>query len=234
MVKQNLKKQDPPLTYIEAMDIIGGLSQPSKMPWFSWSISAFDCNTGGKLRKIKGSVCESCYACKGNYRFSNVTNAHARRLQALSHPRFVEAFRLVLYMLHERTKKTYLYKGKKIKENRFRWHDSGDLQNMEHLNKIVLIAQSLPHLRFWLPTKEVGIVNKWLKKNKQFPWNLTVRVSNPMKGVDFKQRPMGLSYSTVGVTSKNVQQCPAPNQGNQCLDCRQCWESDINVNYSLH
>ena len=51
----------------EAELAVGNLSRPSKMPSYAWSISARRCNVGSKLAKVKGSVCEGCYALKGRY-----------------------------------------------------------------------------------------------------------------------------------------------------------------------
>ena len=50
------------LSYDSAYEIIGGLSSPSKMPWYGWSISAYRCKTGGKLREVENSTCSHCYA----------------------------------------------------------------------------------------------------------------------------------------------------------------------------
>ena len=36
----------------------------SKMPGTTYAIDAFACNVGAKLRKIKGSTCNQCYAIK--------------------------------------------------------------------------------------------------------------------------------------------------------------------------
>lgn len=221
------------MNYIEAVDIIGGLSNPSKMPWFSFSTSAFDCKTGSKLREIEGSVCSSCYACKGNYRFRNVKEAHARRLAGTTHPDFVKAFTLVLETLYNRTKKTYIKNGKEIKENRFRWHDSGDIQSVKHLEKINEIALNTPYLEHWLPTKEVGFVSNYLKKHKKFAPNLVVRISATMVGQTYKKAPMGLPFSAVGVTQE-LSQCPAYSQEGQCKDCNTCWDATKNVSYPLH
>jgi len=52
---------------IEAIQIIGGdLSATTKMPCKSFNLPAWECKTGSKLAKIKGSVCFNCYAMKGN------------------------------------------------------------------------------------------------------------------------------------------------------------------------
>ena len=66
----------------EAELAVGNLSRPSKMPSYAWSISARRCNVGSKLAKVKGSVCEGCYALKGRYMFSNTQDALERRYDA--------------------------------------------------------------------------------------------------------------------------------------------------------
>lgn len=211
------------MTYADAWRTIGGLSTPSKMPWYGWSTSAWECDTGSKLREIEGSVCSSCYARKGNYIWKVVQAAHERRLEAISDPRFVEAFVLVL---------TTLYKRGKGRENRFRWHDSGDLQSLEHFRKIIRIAELTPFLEHFLPTKEAKIVNRY---RGSIPPNLHVKLSHPMMGKKFSRRPNGFSFTTVGLDDDpDLFQCPAKRlQGNKCLDCRACW-TDANINYPRH
>ena len=48
----------------DAKEITGSLTRTSKMPGLSYSLPAWECKTGSKLRKIKGSVCASCYALR--------------------------------------------------------------------------------------------------------------------------------------------------------------------------
>lgn len=217
------------LTYQEAVSIIGGLSKTSKMPWYSWSTSAFDCITGSRLRQVEGSVCSNCYACKGCYVFSSVKQAHDRKLKALQDPRFVEAFTVVLTNLYERTRKTYVKDGKVIKENRFRWHDSGDIQSIEHLEMINQIALNCPFIDFWLPTKEVGMI-----RGRTFAPNLTVRVSHPMIGETFKEDRVPFVYSTVGY-DKSEKNCYAQQNDGKCGDCSMCWDKSIKaINYKEH
>ena len=62
---------------------VGGLSKPSKMPGYGYSISAKKCHVGSRLRKIENSVCSTCYALKGRYVFDNVKKAHANRFRAM-------------------------------------------------------------------------------------------------------------------------------------------------------
>lgn len=205
------------------------------MPWWSWSISAFDCQTGGKLREIEGSICSTCYATRGNYHFRNVKEAHARRRAALDDPRFVEAFIVVLTNLHSKTRaKRTLKDGSSITENRFRWHDAGDLQSVEHLRKIVRIAEATPQLEHWLPTKEKAYVKQFLRAGGVIPPNLNIKISSPMVGSLVDPGIPGVSYSTAGYDGPEVFQCPAlKSQGNKCLDCSACWSSQP-VNYPVH
>ena len=68
----------------EARKLIGGLSNASKMPSKSYGLPAQACNVGGKLRKVKGSTCEKCYAYdRGMYVMPVVKTAQARRLATI-------------------------------------------------------------------------------------------------------------------------------------------------------
>lgn len=218
----------PVLDYNQALSIIGNLSTPSKMPWYGWSIPAkTHCKTGGKLAEQPGTICSLCYAAKGFYVMPNTKKALNRRFEALDHPLFVTAFALVLNTLRSRQRKD---------ENRFRWHDSGDLQNVEHLRKINQIALLTPTVEHFLPTKEAGMVSKFLKEGNSFAPNLHVKISHPMIGGTFSDKPpMGMSYTTAGRDDdSSMFQCPAlRKQGNKCRDCRACWTS-ANINYPVH
>jgi hypothetical protein len=43
------------------------------------------------------------------------------------------------------------------KANVFRWHDSGDVQDLKHLAKIFKVARLTPNIKHWLPTREAWI-----------------------------------------------------------------------------
>ena len=127
----------------EAFKIIGGsLSKPGKMPGWSIGIPAKECKTGSKLRKIKNSVCYDCYALKGCYVFKVVQDAQYRRLKAIKDPQWVKAM-------------AHLINSKK--PDVFRWHDSGDVQDLDHLNKIYEVCKLTPSKRHWMPTREAWI-----------------------------------------------------------------------------
>ena len=208
-------------TIKEAEAIAGSLSKPSKMPGYAYGIPARHCNIGSKLIKIPNSVCSKCYALKGRYVFPNVKAAQERRYQSLTHPDWVDAMVLMI----QKTKTEY-----------FRWHDSGDIQGVWHLNNIVKIANLCPDVKFWVPTREKGYVSQWLLLNKAFPSNFVVRVSGAM--IDGAP-PKGFA-NTSTVSSANHGEapmgvCPAPTQGGVCADCRRCWDSSVdNVSYSKH
>jgi hypothetical protein len=108
----------------------------------------------------------------------------------------------------------------------FRWHDSGDVQDLKHLAKIFKVARLTPNIKHWLPTREA-----WIQKYQhRAPSNLVIRFSIPM--IDQKASGNWKNTSTV-VTSGAT--CPAPNQGNACLSCRACWDPSVkNVAYGVH
>jgi hypothetical protein len=115
-----------------------------------------------------------------------------------------------------------------------RWHDSGDLQSLEHLIRIVVVCQMTPRIQHWLPTREVGIVAQFLKGGGTFPANLCVRLSATM--VD--GAPSKILPTTSTVHDKSPARgfkCPAPLQNNECGPCRACWDnSNENTSYHLH
>jgi hypothetical protein len=209
--------------------MVGGLSYPSKMPGLAYGLPARHCILGSVLRKLPRSVCSVCYAFRGNYVFPCVVNAQARRLKILLAD--MHAWKRAMVSLLDRKLSS---KGRA--DRVFRWHDSGDLQSVEHLSAIAEIAKILPRIRFWLPTREREMVKEFLfARPEGFPKNLTVRISVAMIGQSFAS---GLAIkdtvaSTVGANAGHA--CPASTQGNQCLDCRACWSRSVRVvDYKEH
>ena len=197
----------------EARKITGGLSKPSKMPGPAHNLPAWNCITGQKLVNIPGSVCSGCYAMKNRYRFTNVREAMDRRLQALEHPRWVEAM-------------TTLISG----EAWFRWHDSGAIQSLKHLENIFEVCKRTPDTQHWMPTREAQFL-KDIDPDK-VPPNLIIRMSSHM----INQGPVKQWPWTSTVSSQDSERtCPAPEQGNSCQDCSACWDRSIpNVCYGKH
>ena len=195
----------------EAWTLVGGLSKPSKMPGWSIGIPAKECKTGAKLRLIPESVCYECYALKGCYVFAVVQAAQYKRLEAIKHPDWVQAM-------------TTLINSKK--PDVFRWHDSGDVQDLQHLEKIFEVCRATPAKRHWMPTREA-----WIKDHMaSCPDNLVVRFSSPM--VD--QGPVK-SWANTSTVSTKSRTCPAPDNNNECGSCRACWDPLVkNVEYGKH
>ena len=201
------------MNILEAKEITGSLSKPSKMPGWSYGLPAKECKTGGKLQNVKGSTCFDCYALKGCYVFKVVQNAQYYRLKAIKDRRWVQAMALQI-------------NNKRSKE--FRWHDSGDIQDLKHLAKIFKVCKLTPEIKHWLPTREA-----WVKKFiPAAPANLNIRFSMPM--ID-QEAAGGWDNTSTVVTDKTKANCPAPNQGNECKSCRACWDKSIkNIAYLAH
>ena len=195
----------------QAKEITGGLSKPSKMPGPAFNLPASRCITGAKLVKIPGSVCHGCYALKGRYRFNNVQKALERRRQALTSPQWIDAM-------------TVLITGHEF----FRWHDSGDLQSLEHLKNIFEVCKRTPKTRHWLPTREAQILKQVTPE--EVPKNLIIRFSSHM----IDQGPVkAWPWTSTVVTQDKT--CPAAEQDNTCGSCRACWNRDVkNIAYGKH
>ena len=204
----------------EATKIIGSLGKAGKMPCPTYSTPASLCVTGNRLRKIEGSTCHKCYAMRGNYLYPNVQGGLKKRFDAFKKNSFVDAMSLIINRYA-------------IKSGYFRWFDSGDLADMQMLEKIVMVCKNTTIIKHWLPTREAKIVKDYLKIYKKFPSNLLVRVSAPM--IDGK--PLKFRWtSTVHHKEKAVgHDCPSRFQDNECQDCRACWNRKVkNVSYHKH
>ena len=211
-------------TLKDAETTVGGLSAPSKMPSYAWSISAKRCNTGSKLAKVKGSVCEGCYALKGRYMFSNTQDALERRYNAWDSDRakWVDA---MIYLMHN--------KQHISNTGHFRFFDSGDIQGSDMLDDINLVAWASPHIRFWLPTKEYKLIKNY---DKEIAPNLVIRVSAPTVDKEFSgYTHISTVYNKDNIDTAKGVVCPASNQGNQCGSCRACWNDKVSeVSYIAH
>jgi hypothetical protein len=211
----------------------GGITQVSKMPCKTYNLPARYCHVGSKLREqgqreiaMYGQTkipCGVCYTYGHNWRYENVQRGMEARYQALDHPLWVPAMATLI------RKQSPLY---------FRWHSSGDIQSLEHLRRICEVCALTPATRHWLPTQERKIVARYLTQYGTFPSNLCVRISAVVinsipatyAGCTERQASM-ISESPVA----GAWNCPAPQQGNACGDCRACWDRSVPlVAYHLH
>jgi Gene product 88 len=213
------------MTLTEAIKITGGLSEPSKMPCYSYNLPARECKIGSKLREVPNSVCHTCYAFRGNYGFKTVQSALDRRLKNTRKTKWVEAMTFLINATNS--------------NNYFRFFDSGDLQSARMLKNICKIAENLPHIKFWLPTKEYSLVFNFAKHNK-IPDNLIIRLSAYMidqpipNAVREKAKKYGFVFSEV-TRDLSKMTCPSKFQQNKCLTCRNCWDKTVEtVTYKAH
>jgi hypothetical protein len=200
----------------EAKQITGSLTRTSKMPGLSYSLPAWECKTGAKLRLIPGSVCAGCYALKGNYtRYPAIKAAQYVRLEALKDQRWIAAMVAQI-----------------IRQKYFRWHDAGDIQSMEHLYKIFRVCELTPETQHWMPTREAQFLSQIENPSIEVPSNLIIRMSSHM--VD--QPPVKFwPWTSTVISGQGVASCPAPKQNNSCGSCRACWDRSIsNVSYGKH
>ena len=178
----------------DAVKITDSLTGTSKMPGKSYSLPAWECQTGSKLWNNPKSPCFFCYAKKNNYvRYPAIKAAQYRRLDAIKHPLWVEAM------------------ATKIKRQKwFRWHDAGDVQSHEHMAKILEVCKLTPDTQHWMPTQE----RQYLPKPEDVPANLIIRLSAAK--VDGTAGNAWTHSSTV--VTDGAPSCRAPDQGGKCLD----------------
>jgi len=208
----------------QAHAIHGGLTQTTKMPCQSYSLPTIACVTGFRMREIANSICAMCYAEKGFYRkyAYRIEPAQHARLVSIDDPLWVDAMVVSIGA-----------------DKYFRWHDSGDIQNIEHLEKIAAVARATPHCRHWLPTREYGMVAAF---TAQFdvPDNLIIRLSamftdKPVIVPKTLQGVKGVAVSNVHSKKAIGTACNAPRQNGECRSCRACWNRKVvAVSYSIH
>jgi len=213
------------MTKKDAIALTGGLTATSKMPCKSYSLPTIACKTGFKMAQVKGSICSSCYATKGFYSLyaSTIEPAQHARLESIAFPLWTDAMVALIG-----------------NDPLFRWHDSGDLQSVDHLVKIAEVCKRTPNTKHWLPTREFSIIREYAKKHT-IPENLIIRLSavfpdQPVKIPASLQGIAGVTVSNVhGKTDAVGMTCNAPKQGGKCLDCRACWDRSIKtVSYQIH
>lgn len=222
----------------EARSIVGSIGFPSKMPGTSYGISAHACIAGKRLAEIPGSICSDCYALRDKMSWPKVQKAFANRLMGISDIRWADAMVVLLLHLHSEPERRIDLglRGKKLARagTRYRmnpmgyhrWHDSGDLQSVEHLEKIVEVCRRTPNIKHWLPTRELSILRAW---NGEIPDNLTIRVSATM--IDGAP-PQGWPNTSTVHTKKpaaGAHECPAYRQEHECKNCRACWSREVPV-----
>lgn len=214
---------------LDASALVGGLSNTSKMPsrtrtgadvctGSSYSTSAYLCRTGSKLRRVKGSVCSSCYACKGRQAMPSVQASYTRRTDAynaLGADAWIDAMARSI-----------------APDADFRFFDSGDLADYGMLLAIVKLAKLRPDVRFWVPTKEYADVMRLRREQVQVPANLCLRVSAPMLDAELPASygKRSAVYTDASKVPAGSHVCPCSTGERTTCDgsgeqdaCRACW-----------
>lgn len=208
-----------------AIAIAGTVTQTSKMPCRSYSLPTLACRSGFELAKIPGTICADCYANKGFYRMyeQTVEPAQMARLSSIDDPHWPDAMASLIGQ-----------------DAYFRWHDSGDLQSVDHLRAIVRVCELTPDCLHWLPTREYETVRRYLTDGGTIPGNLTIRLSAlyPDRAVRVDSRIDGIP----GIETSNVHkhsapigfECGAYKNAGKCGPCRHCFHRSGPVSYPLH
>ena len=148
-----------PMKVKDAKKITESLTRTSKMPGLSYSLPAWACQTGSKLRLVPTSPCFGCYALKGNYITlpSNQGGPVQKRLDAIKNPLWVEAMAVLLLNVKSGS-------GGTMPET---------CRSLEHMYKIIEVCKLTPDTQHWLPTQE----RQYLPKPEDVPANLIIRLS---------------------------------------------------------
>jgi hypothetical protein len=189
--------------------------------------TAETCPLGSLLGKIEGSVCRSCYAAKRRYTVPNVKAKLERNLTTLQNTTWRE-FAFILAFDIQRTA-----------AKRFRFLHSGDIRRVDDIRIYVAVAEMLPDVEFWLPTRERKILDDYIRERGwRAPDNLTIRLSDAM--VD-KPAP---APTIPGVRSSGVHKllpavgysCPAATAKScEAAGCSACWDKSVDrISYQFH
>ena len=100
----------------------------------------------------------------------------------------------------------------------FRWHDSGDLFNVEYARAVFEVARRTPHTLHWVPTRMGPLVAQIVRSGDLIPHNMTIQVSCHKEG-KFEESQMeaikrvkaiqldariGITYTHEGAMSRTV------------------------------
>lgn len=219
------------LSLKSAKELAGSISdRNSKMPGSTFALSAKRCNVGSKLVKVKGSVCDRCYALKIQKLRPSVDKGwesnymKATTLIETNPDVWVDACAFQI-------KRSAAKSGEMF----HRWFDSGDLPSVAFLSAICKVAKETPNISHWLPTRESKVVKDYMNQGGVVPANLIIRISSTMIG----DTPVRSHSHTSTVHRKGEEPsghiCPAPKQGGNCGQCRACWSFEVpNISYALH
>lgn len=128
----------------------------SKIRTANFGIPAFRSKSGLATCPNAGKCAASCYARRGFYNFSNVSEAYERRLA------FTRSHDFVSVMAFEIERK---------KLRAMRWNDSGDFYSLAYLRKAFRVMRRTPDVRHYAYSKQVELIKS---VKTEWPENFTV------------------------------------------------------------
>lgn len=214
------------------------LTEARKMPCASWSLPAREAcpyafNAGAH------TICAHCYADKGSYtRYPTVKRAQRARFawvrECLKTEEGTADFVRVMVNVIGRTRNEY-----------FRVHDSGDLFSPAYTWAWVRIAQALPGVKFWFPTRSWRpLTMAKISPATKVAWELALMALAAEPNVTV--RPSSLFFNAPAPRIAGLQAgstaaddgsftCPASRQNNECGECRACWDArETPISYRAH
>lgn len=208
----------------------------SKIHGSTFSTDPKRCHVGSKLVNKEGSTCSKCYALKLAKVYPSAAKSWSDNLdlfrQAVASDQVPEWCEAIAFQI----KKISELKAKKglSGANYHRWFTAGDLDSIDMLRAFVKVAQILPEIKFWLPTREKAIVSQYKAALGVVPDNMVIRVSSAM--IDAKPLAMPNTSTTHTKGSKSFGfECPAQRQKGNCGNCSECWNAKVkNISYEVH
>lgn len=199
------------------------LSNTSKMPGKSWSLSAWETCPGA--RRDNGEpvdACERCYALTGAYNFPGTIAAREHNLADWKKADWVSA------MVKAIGKSKY-----------FRWFDSGDIYTPALAIKIYRVMRLTPNTNHWLPTRshKIAAIYEWTQSMSRLD-NVAVRYSSDSRigeRLDFGMNSTIIQSKDDFVAEKGYVLCRSGERGGKCETCRACWSKAVGtVAYVAH
>jgi hypothetical protein len=208
----------------------------SKIHGSTFSTDPKRCHVGSKLVNVVGSTCNKCYALKLAKVYPTAAKSWVDNLDlfrtAVDNDQLLEWCEAIALQIGNISKNKA--KNKTSGAMFHRWFTAGDLDSVDMLRAFVKVAEMLPHIKFWLPTREKAIVRQYQAALGVVPSNMVIRVSSAMVGAI-----PAVIGNTSTVHKKNHLgygfNCPAQRRGGNCGDCSRCWSKrTANVSYELH
>jgi Gene product 88 len=189
----------------------------------SWSLQALDTCPGSiESPGVLVDACKGCYATTGNYVFANVKAP--REYNRTDWQRLDWCDNMVQELL---------------KDEYFRWLDSGDLFSLALAEKVLEVMIRTPWVDHWLPTRMYKFpkFRQVLDAMRALP-NVSVRFSADSVTGEYIE---GLHGSVIGPSADTFQAAPgvslcrAYEHEGRCNGCRACWDKSISlIAYPAH